>query len=286
MPEEKEDLTPSETAPAFEDRALKVDLDKTPEVDQVIETETEGEVALEMPATVGPGASEVDKPEDTKATEDKPFQTFETEQEFNDRVELEARRQIEKTKETVEQEKKEKPEPIELYKGHFDEKEGKWVGDSPRDWNEFGNKILETITPRVTEAVRNMTSSEKDEISKINAEFDSEYNAIAQSGKLPSLESTEGQEANKAISKMGATYNQDSFTKSYELWSKMPKDQGGGLDYSTKNTEVAKNKVVQQKKASGLVGGSKATPAPSTKHTPYDVLHNQSLDDLVDEQLE
>jgi len=216
---------------------------------------------------------EEEKPEEEKV-EEKPFKSFQTQEELDAYIEGQA-------KEETKEEELPKREPVKLYEGSVDPKTGKWVGEAPKDWNEFANKILEAATPQVAETIRGMGEEEKKELADINAGFDKEYNELARQNKVPALNTKEGQEVNKQISLIGVTYGQASITKSHELWSKMPKAQGGGLDYE------AKGKITVQKQKAGLVGSSKGTPSKQkTPQRSYGKLHNTPTDDLIEQRLE
>ena len=93
----------------------------------------------------------------------------------------------------------------------------------------------------------------KEEIENINKTFDNEYNALSKKGLLPALNTEEGAKINQEISLIGATYGQTSITKSYELWKKIPKSEGGGLEY----VPPVKAKLNAQKEAAGKVSSPK-----------------------------
>lgn len=215
----------------------------------------------------------------------KPFKQFQTQQEYEDAVELDARRRAEAAKKN--KKTPEKKEPVKLYDGYFDEEQNKWIGEQPRDWNEFANRILDAATPRISEELKGMTAKEKAELADINKELDEEYNGLAQEGKVPPLKSEEGQKVNKSISRLAAQYGITSITKGYELWSKIPVDQGGGLNVEPPKPDPKKVQQQNQKKAAGLVGSSKGSPSKDKpKQVPYNKLHNTDTDQLIEEQLE
>jgi len=255
-----------------------------------IEHKPEGEVAAEFdkeikagePSEEEPEAAEETKPEEPKEEpkEPAPYRVFKTQGEFDDYVQAEAEKRAAKTEEPKEEKK-----PLELFKGYYDEATNKWVGEAPKDWNDFATKIRDVLTPEVAKEVKTMTAAERAEFDKINQEYDEEYNAIAAQGKLPALDTKEGQEANKQISTIGASYGITSITKAYDLWSKIPKDQGGGLDYQPA-VDVSKQKLQTQKQKAGLIGSSRGTPSKqNNKQIPYNKLHFTNTDDLVDERL-
>jgi hypothetical protein len=174
-----------------------------------------------------------------------------------------------------------------FFKGSVNPETGKWEGEVPKDWNDLLIRVVKFLSPKVyapkiIEEIKKMTAAEKKEVEDIDKEFDAEYDALATEGKVPKRGTKEGDEVNTQISTIGAQFGQTSMTKAYELWSKIPKDQGGGLDY-----KPGEKKPNPSKQVSRLVGSSQQTQAarkPKTK-IPYDKLHAaRSVDELVDEE--
>jgi hypothetical protein len=174
-----------------------------------------------------------------------------------------------------------------FFKGSVNPETGKWEGEAPKDWNDLLIRVVKFLSPKVyapkiIEEIKKMTAAERKEVEDIDKEFDTEYDVLATEGKVPKRGTKEGDEVNTQISTIGAQFGQTSMTKAFELWSKIPKDQGGGLDY-----KPGEKKVNPSKQVSRLVGSSQQTQAaekPKTK-IPYDKLHSaRSVDELVDEE--
>lgn len=176
---------------------------------------------------------------------------------------------------------------LEFWKGHIDPETGQWVGEKPRDWNDFARTILKQVAPgkvapKILSKIQSMTKKEQEEIEAINAEFDVEYDELATSGIVPKRGTKEGDDVNAQISTIGGTYGLTSMKKAHELWAKIPKEQGGGLDY-----KPAAPKSNPSKLASRLIGSSKRTNAAvKTKaKIPYAKLHGaRSVDELIDDE--
>lgn len=180
-------------------------------------------------------------------------------------------------------------EPDELdslifYKGAVDPETGKWVGEVPKDWNDFARKIVKHLSSddykkSVVDYIRNMSASEKKEMEKIDAEFDAEYDELSSQGLVPARNSEEGKKVNEQISVLGAKYGFDSMKKAYDVWANIPVEKGGGLNY-----KPSVRKVNPSKEASRLVGGNSTQTAPRAKSKiPYSKLHSRNIDELLDE---
>lgn len=274
--EPNKDLEPRDDAPAFEGGDISLDKtegDVTAKFKKEVDVSSESEEPEKEP--------EKEEPEKEEEKPEEPFRTFKTQEELDAYIRL----QTPEKKEEPEDKEPPKRDPLKLYEGYYDEKTGKWVGEAPKDWNDFATRLRDALTPEVAQEVKGLSESERKELDKINAEFDREYNALATAGKVPALNTKEGQEVNKQISLIGATYGIGSITKAHELWAKIPKDQGGGLEVQPKE-DPEKTKAQAQKKRAGQVGSSKGTPSKQTnKKTPYNKLHFTNTDDLIEEAL-
>jgi len=177
---------------------------------------------------------------------------------------------------------------LTLWKGAKDA-EGKWVGETPADWNDFARTVMKEVVkqfspkayaPKIVEQIKNMTAAERKEYEQINAEFDNEYKELATKGLVPSLDTKEGQEINKQISVLGGQLGLDSMQKAYDVWANRPKEKGGGLDYKPIK------KANPSKDVSRLIGTSSQTTLANKGKTKmsYAKLHSaRSVDDLIDE---
>jgi hypothetical protein len=221
------------------------------------------------------------------ATEDAPFKTFKTEEEYNAFVTEQKKAALPTTPEP---EPEPKVEDLVLYKGHRDPETGQWVGEAPADWNDFYRKLLtdpqtrkvlaKTMSKEVVAEIKTMTDSERAEMDKINKEFDAEYTAIAKKGLVPDLSTKEGQVINQQISLVGATYGLTSITKAYDLWSKLPVENGGGFGYKPQSSAQDS----RRDKAALIGGGRKVSGASTEKPRNYEDIHTKSLDQLVQER--
>jgi hypothetical protein len=238
------------------------------------------------------GAVTADPEEETPAApvvpakpEDQPKYVFKTQEELDAFIEAQNKKKTPAAPTEPEKTDEDELKDLIFWKGQVDEN-GKWVGEKPADWNDFARTIIKhlspkTYAPKVLEEIKNMTAAEKREMETINAEFDAEYDEIAATGAVPKRGTKEGDEVNAQISLIGGQYGLTSIKKAHELWSKIPKEQGGGLSF-----KPAAPKTNPSKEASRLIGGSKGSQTssrPSTK-IPYSKLHAaRSLDELLDE---
>jgi len=248
------------------------------ETDELV-VESEG-----TPVVASNEATEDEKP----PVDEKPAYTFKTQEELDAYVASKAKPEpvepTEPVKPTTEEEDEELAK-LEFWKGQRDA-EGKWIGEAPKDWNDFARTIIKHLSPqkyapKLLAEFQKLTVQERKEIENINKEFDAEYDDIAAQGLIPARNTKEGEEINKQISTIGGQYGIGSMKKAYELWSKIPKEQGGGLNYA------APTKPNPSKEASRLVGSSSKTQNAGKTKTPipYDKLHSaRSVDELIDEE--
>lgn len=217
--------------------------------------------------------------EDKLETPTEPYKAFKTEAEFNAVLEAERNKTlVEALQKPTEPIKEEPTEPVKFFSEDW----------TPKDWNDYTSALLTNpevrktlikgLAPDIKTTLDDMTQAERAELDKVNSEFDKEYDALAVAGKVPERTSDEGKKVDAAISKIGAEYGIGSITKAYELWSKIPEDQGGGYKIAT----VAKKGFQERKAKSGLIGGGTATPSVNNKPI-YKDIHNKSMDDLIQE---
>lgn len=247
-------------------------------LEQEYEEELEGEEVI--------GTKDIvigdNKPDDTVVTPEvaqtpaAPFKTFTSQEEYEAFLteELAKRTPATQTPPTLAEVKAR----YELYKN----------GEAPLDWNDHYNKIIEglvrdlapILTPTVATELKNMTEKQVEESERFNIEFDKEYNDLSKQGLIPALSTPEGQEINKQISILAATYNLTSIKAGYELWKKMPTAVGGGFDY----IPPSKQKINRQKEISSRIGGGGGTGSTKTKGVNYSDIHSKSIDALIQER--
>jgi len=253
--------------------------------DEIIEDEIESDIPpkLEDPAKL----EEELVVEEIVEEEVAPFKTFASEAEYQTWREQELgnirSEQIEKVIPTPKE-----AEPFKIYDGHIDEKTGEWVGEKPKDMNEFAERLLthpqaleklkEQLVPETQKAIAELSQKEVKELDEINKGFDNEYDELAKSGKIPARNTDDGKKINEQITQIGADYGQSSLTKAYELWSRIPISEGGGLDYTVTS------KMGRQKQQAGMVKGSKGGAGAGKKELNYNDIHNKSLDEIMSDE--
>lgn len=249
-------------------------INKGVEGDKTMDIQTAGEI------------TEGDEEQDETITESedeetKPYRTFETEEEYQEFI-AEERKKLQELKE-------EKPEK------KLDEDVDKFFDDDwkPENWNDYTRALLSN--PKVKEFVsknyagdiqaeiNNLSEAERQELVSINKTFDKQYDDLAKQGLVPERSTQEGKVIDQQISLIGATYGQSDMTKAYELWKKIPKTEGGGLDYESPK----KQKISEQKRKSGKIGSKRSgTKSGETKVVSYEDIHTRSLDEIVQDALD
>jgi len=228
----------------------------------------EGQTAPVIPAKLEPSDELPGVVADTEVTEtpatepteaiEEPFMTFKTQEEYDAWAESERQKLLPQENLPVD----ENGETI------FPE------GWKPADWNDafvqFEKKRQEQ------EIKRNK------QIEQVNKQFDQQYESFAKANGLPSLATPEGQEVNKQITQLGAKYGQTSMTSAAELWKIVPKEQGGGLNYSAPKPASSSN---PNKAVSAKIGGGSGSATPSKQGRSYAELHNKDIDTLIQEEL-
>lgn len=190
------------------------------------------------------------------------------------------------TPEDMDEEDKEL-ENLVFFKGAVNEK-GEWIGEKPKDWNDFARKIIKylspkTYAPKILAEINKLSTKEKQELETINASFDQEYDDLATQGLVPKRDSKEGKEVDAKISTIGGQYGLTSMKAAYELAKKIPVDQGGLLDYKPTTTP----KVNPSKQASRLIGSSTQTQNANKGKAKmsYNKLHSaRGVDELLDDE--
>lgn len=267
-----------------DEKDKKQEEEKEEEQENLLETKVEGEETMKIDTTgvIEDEKEEVEEEKEEEEVEEEPFRTFKTQEEFDEFI-AEERKKLEELEKPDEEEEEKEEEEIKFF-------DDDW---KPKDWNDFTLSLLKNPTARrflaqnmageVRTEIENLTAAERKELEDINEEYNKEYDQLAKEGKVPDRSTPEGKVIDQQISTLGALYGQTSIVKSYELWSKIPKDQGGGLDYES----PSKTKLSEQKKKSGKIGsGRKGTKTDTTKTKKYEDVHTKSLDEQVQEALD
>lgn len=287
-------ITPNGYVPPVEDDEEELSdtqpgIVRDEEDDEVPEIASEGQ-------PINPPAKEEDDDEGGESEEDKPI-TFKSQKDLDAFVEAQAKRRettpaapatpAAPTTPATPTEEVDELKDLTFWKGNVDPETGKWVGEKPADWNDFAKTIIKYVTSEkqkqaVVEYIRTMSSKQKEEMEKIDQEFDQEFDELASQGLVPKRGTKEGDEVNEKISVIGGTYNLTSMKAAFELAKKIPASEGGLLDYKPTTTP----KVNPSKQASRLIGSSTRTNAASKGKVKmsYAKLHSaRGVDDLIDE---
>lgn len=256
----------------------------------------EDEINNDLPGIINEGGEieveeetvETETPEaETKEDKEIPKFVFKSQEELDNYVK--SKNKIETTKVDEEENDDDVDEfkDVKIFDGHIDPETGKWIGEKPGDWNDLARRILKFLSPKeyapkILKELNKMTAKEKREIENIDAQFDLEYDELSAQGLIPSRTTKEGKDVNAQISKIGAENGLTSISAAYNLWKKIPKDQGGGLDYKPTKEEKPNN---PSKEASRLIGNSnKGGQKVTTNKRSYSQLHNsRSIDELIEE---
>ncbi len=181
---------------------------------------------------------------------------------------------VEERQQKAEESGEEPPkEPVKLFDDSF----------VPKNANEFAAEFLEKAAPLLAERQAEMTKRERDEVERINKDFDEQYTKVAQEKGLPALETPEGQEVNKQIAMLSATYGVDNYNDGYDLWSRTAKEFGGG--YESAPVAPVKQDMSAQKQAASRIGKSSGEGRTKNSSQNYQDIHNTSLDSLLEKSL-
>lgn len=131
------------------------------------------------------------------------------------------------------------------------------------------------------------SADEKKRAQETHQRLDDELERLTKEGKIPSRDTPEGETAIKQMAEIAKKYNFDSFEKSYDLWSKIPTEYGGGYDpaknQATDEAAKKKEQLNRQKAAASRISAGKGE-VPSNKPKPlaYNELKSMHLDDITD----
>jgi hypothetical protein len=258
-----DDLDPEEAA------FLRENVDKLnqEELDAFAEVLKEPEAEEEELEATGTGGEEEEKEEEEveeKEEEKKPDAQYLTKDEANEFVQkaLADREAAKKDAETgTAEEKAAKQEILKLFPD----------GYKPTDPNEFASKIVEALTPILTqktiENIGQMNAAQRKQFDDANARLDAEYTEIAKKNGLPELSSEKGQLINGQLATVAAKYGIDNYHEAYELWSKLPAQYGGGFSVADEEKAQKKEALKGQKKAASMVGKSSGEGSTGGKNS-------------------
>jgi len=203
---------------------------------------------------------ETPQTEQTTESTEEPFMQFKTQAEYDAWAEAERQK-------LLPQEENTEDEP--LFSG-VDE----FGNPAPKDWKE----VIDVAKRELSKEQE--TKAKK--YSETQSQFDQQYESFARSSGLPSLSTPEGQELNKQITQFGVKYNQTSITAAAELWKVVPKEQGGGLNYTAPKPVSSSN---PNRAVSAKIGGGSGSATPNKQGRSYAELHNKDIDTLIQEEL-
>jgi hypothetical protein len=171
-------------------------------------------------------------------------------------------------------------------------------GYTPKDWNEYSTQFLDKVAPILEkrffaklEAAEAQKTAQRQQMSDtqkaVYAAFENEFKTLATNKLIPdpSTQADEYKKVHDAIIAIGDAHGKTNITDAYKLWSIIPVDKGGGLDYQSSGA-TAKQKIEAQKQAAGRIGkggGGIATVKPGAKD--YNTIHNMNIDDLIEARL-
>lgn len=170
-------------------------------------------------------------------------------------------------------------------------------GYEPKDWNEYSMQFLEKMTPIIEKRMFDRLEKERQaqvdlqnqtrtEQQKVYQQFEGEFANLSKQKLIPdpTTQPDEYKRVHEEIIKVGDAHGKSNITDAYKLWAILPKQHGGGLDYTP--PAVDPNKRIQaQKQAAGRVGSSKGAVIPARKANDYNTIHNARMEDLIDNRL-
>lgn len=163
-------------------------------------------------------------------------------------------------------------------------------GELPTDWNDFGNKVIDSAVEKVfaqlnkqNEDAKAAAAATEKEREKVLAGFQAEFATLEKDGKIPNVGTEEGKKVMEQIFKVGMDNGKVTVTEAYALWSQLPEEFGGG--YKTGNT-AEKQRLNKQKEAAGKVGGGTTAPPATEAWIKPEERRKLSMDQLLDRRQE
>lgn len=176
----------------------------------------------------------------------------------------------------IEQQKKDRQAAIDAAKTPEEKKyvEENW---KPKNWNEGIKVAVKAALDEVDERRKQETQKQEDQ----RKAFEKEWDGIVATNKLPKRETEDGKKILKAVFDIGTKYGQPNFTKAYDLYTKIPESEGGGL----KVGNGGKGDMSEQKKRAAQVTGKTADDGKGKSAAPksYQDLHGKSINQLIRE---
>lgn len=174
--------------------------------------------------------------------------------------------------------------------------------NSPLDWNHafnhFLNQLIQNpeifinkVAPQFRDAIYAIDRTQNVELQKIQSEYDAELDGLFKAGKIPDPKTEEGRLVDKALSNFVIQYNlwerDNPFAEAYDLWSKIPVEHGGGLNYKpsapagpTKQQVSTARKQIASKSTPASGGGAESRNTKTRR--PYAELHRSNIDAILD----
>jgi len=154
-------------------------------------------------------------------------------------------------------------------------------GYKAKDWNEAMTTVMPKLEERLLKKIEKMNQERRDQLSKINSEFDQEFDVIAsKDANVPKKGTQEREDWEAEIASVGTKYKLHTMTDSYDVWkalntSKPPQ----GAEPATIPTEgrPATNLVSK-------VGRGYGTGGSPTK-TTYKVGGGRKLDEILEQRM-
>lgn len=137
--------------------------------------------------------------------------------------------------------------------------EKKWVEDNwkPKTWNEGIKTVKDIVKQELKE------EQEEERVKAEGVRLAKEWDEIVAEKQLPNLSTNEGRAIHDSVVRFGIAAKKQNFKDAYEVWEKVPKQFGGGLDETVsppadpvvQAQEEQKAKAEAARKAASKLGG-------------------------------
>ncbi len=156
-------------------------------------------------------------------------------------------------------------------------------GYKPQDWNEVFGVALPKIKEQVLKEIEQTNEKRRDQLSKINEEFDQELESIASKDpNVPKKGTQEREDWEQEIASVGTKYKLHTMTDAYDVWKALNTSTTVGAEAST----VIQNegRPATQVAPASHVGRGYGTGTVSHK-TVYKVGGGRRLDDILEQRM-
>lgn len=147
----------------------------------------------------------------------------------------------------------------------------------PTDWLHAKKVLGSELKDEIKKEIRE--EDEKERQRQVGIQLQKEWEALAKEKGLPSDKTPEGKTIHDSIVNFGIAAKKTTFKDAYAVWSKVPKEYGGGFEVAkvAEEKQDEKKQISEQKKVASKIGGqssgSGTKPVTTAGKVEYDKLH-------------